>query len=133
MARFLTTPLFKKISEATSTGRATWSLEGNLVYEAKNGRVFTVPSGFKTDFASVPRVPVAYWLTGDTAHLSAVLHDYLCRIHVPSDMTWKEAAEYFREAMRVEGVPSWRAYVMYWAVRLADPTASWEKNNGADS
>jgi len=127
MGKFLSTPTFRKVKEASSTGRAKWVLVGNLVYESNKGDVFTVPNGFETDFASVPRAPFAFWLTGDTAHLSAVLHDYLCRIHVSNGtMTWKEAADHFRDAMRAEGVPAWRAYLMYWAVRLADPTKSWD-------
>ena len=33
----------------------------------------TIPAGFKTDLASVPRLPFAYWLTGGTANRPAVL------------------------------------------------------------
>jgi hypothetical protein len=30
-------------------------------------RMITVPAGFQTDLASMPRLPVVYMLTGDTA------------------------------------------------------------------
>ncbi len=87
-----------------------------MVYEGRIvGRV-EVPEGFETDFASVPRLPLAYLLTGDTAHAAAVVHDYLVDTH-----PWRRAAEVFREAMVAEGVPAWRRWFMYWAVRLAEP------------
>ena len=37
----------------------------------------TVPTGFLTDFASVPRMPFVFLLFGDVAHEAAVIHDYL--------------------------------------------------------
>ena len=39
----------------------------------------TVPTGFFTDFASVPRMPFVFLLFGDVAHEAAVIHDYLYR------------------------------------------------------
>jgi len=120
--RFMTNPKVVKIREASSAGRAQWALAEPLVYVARDGRTFFVPAGFETDFASVPRIPLAYWLTGDTAHLSAALHDFLCRVlHRHGLMSWAEAALHFRDAMRAEGVPRWRAWLMYWAVRMAEP------------
>jgi hypothetical protein len=41
-------------------------------------QVITVPKGFHTDFASVPRFPGAYLLAGGKAKWEAVVHDYLC-------------------------------------------------------
>ena len=35
------------------------------------GRI-QVPAGFQTDFASVPRLPIAYWLYGARAHREGV-------------------------------------------------------------
>lgn len=115
---FLETPALIKLSEPSSLGRAQWRTQSNLVYHEANGSVWLVPSGFITDFASVPRIPLAYWLTGDSAHMSAVLHDWLCRELYPEHMTWLEAADVFREAMEAEGVRAWRRWMMYWAVRL---------------
>jgi hypothetical protein len=39
----------------------------------------TVPEGFDTDFASVPRLPFMFMLLGDRADYAAVLHDYIYR------------------------------------------------------
>jgi hypothetical protein len=118
---FMTTPSVVKIKEARGLfGRATWQLTSPLMYCADDGTVYAVPAGFETDFASVPRLPLAYFLAGDTAHMSAVLHDYLCReLFAAGEMTGRRAAELFREAMRSEGVPGWRRELMYYAVLLA--------------
>jgi hypothetical protein len=80
-----------------------------------------------TDFASVPRVPIAFLLAGDTAHRPAVLHDWLIK-KMPIPRT--RADELFYEAMRSVGMPAWRAGMMYRAVaaqtrHLADKLKSW--------
>ncbi len=94
----------------------TWTLNRKLVYKsAVTGRTYTVPRGFNTDFASVPRLPVAYVLTGNTAHQAAALHDYLYRTGA-EDRTTCDAI--FREAMAATGIPGWRAWMMWVGVRL---------------
>lgn len=115
---FLTELTTTKVREAGSAGRARWKLTSDLAYNSQLHGLIVVPAGFVTDFASVPRIPGAYWLTGDTAHASAVVHDYLCRIHYEScRISWARAAEVFVEAMRHERVPAWRRSMMYFAVR----------------
>lgn len=87
---------------------------GIALYEGGDLRTYSVPPGFRTDFASVPRIPFAYWLTGNTAHRSAVLHDYL----YSQQYTRKFSDDAFLAAMKTEGVPSWQRYLMYAALRL---------------
>lgn len=112
------TPLSaKKISEASSLGRARWLLQEDLVYLSKRRGLIVVPKGFVTDFATVFRLPLAFWLTGDTAHASATVHDWLVHSYVVDRKGWIEAAKVFREAMADEGVPGWRRLAMYLAVR----------------
>lgn len=119
---FLTDLVVEKLSEGDSNGRATWMLREALEYRSQLIGMVIVPAGFTTDFASVPRAPLAYWLTGDTAHGSAVVHDYLCRVLVPlGRITWSRAADVFGEAMKHEGVPAWRRWLMRMAVVGADP------------
>jgi len=118
MSRFTAVPALIKLSEPSGLGRARWRTQSELTYLDQHGRAWTVPAGYVTDFASVPRLPLAYWWTGDTAHMSAVLHDYLCTDWYPEGITWREAADLFREAMEAEGVPAWRRWMMYWAVRI---------------
>jgi hypothetical protein len=87
-------------------------------------RMFTVPVGFTTDFASVPRiVPAIYALLGDTAHEPATVHDWLYYAAV----TTREAADnVLREAIMVFGIPAWRATLFFWGVRLG----GWAAWNG---
>lgn len=123
---FLTTLNTRKVAEAGSLGRARWRLLNDLAYNSELWGLIVVDAGFETDFASVPRAPLTYWLAGDTAHASAVVHDYLCRQLYPSRrITWRQAADIFREAMRYEFVPAWRRTLMYWAVLSADPANKW--------
>lgn len=117
--RFDAIPAMLKIKEASSTGRAKWRTQSELIFVDSLHRPWIVPPGFITDFASVERLPLMFLLAGDTAHMSAVLHDYLCRHYVvPRQMTWKEAAKIFKQAMKAEGTPAWRRWLMYTAVKL---------------
>jgi len=90
-----------------------WVLDEPLHFEGQIS--VTVPAGFVTDFASVPRIPLAYLLTGDTVHAAAVVHDYLYQTHLCSRA---EADEIFYEAMAATDVPAWRRWLMYRAVRM---------------
>lgn len=44
-------------------------------YSAEFDITVCAPPGFVTDFSSVPRLPVAYWLTGGTGNQESVPHD----------------------------------------------------------
>jgi len=117
----------RKVKEANSTGRARWRLLSMLIYRSEVlDRTIVVPAMFETDFASVPRIPMAYWLAGDTAQAAAVVHDYLCVYdYTQGRITWKKAARVFLEAMAFEQVPLWRRWVMYSAVLLSKPMEIW--------
>lgn len=124
---FLTQLIATKAREAGSRGRAVWQLQTELAFHSEIYGLVVVPAGFETDFASVPRAPLAFWLTGDTAHASAAVHDYLCRVDYPqARISWRTAADVFREAMKHEGVPAWRRALMHWAVVQANPETKWE-------
>jgi hypothetical protein len=78
-----------------------WMLTEPLVYySALLERDIVVPAGFVTDFASVPRIPIAYWLFGSRANAPAVIHDRLYRW---GDVPRLTADRVFNEAMRAEG------------------------------
>ncbi len=79
------------------------------------GRTFTVPVGFFTDFASVPRIGIIYAMLGDTAHESAVVHDWC---YFLGKLTRKMSDDVLFEAMGVSGIPFWRRWPIYWGVRL---------------
>ena len=88
-------------------------LEPLRYYSSLLGQTVEVPAGFVTDFASVPRAPIAYFLCGNTGNRAAVVHDYLCRT---GTVEREKADKVFKEALSASGVDSWRAQVMYLAV-----------------
>jgi hypothetical protein len=94
----------------------TKRLKAPLVYRSEAlGRVLEVPEGFLTDFASVPRLPFAYWLAGGIGDEAAVVHDFLYRMGmVPRDL----ADKVYREALRASKVSGWRRGLMWAGVRL---------------
>ena len=99
-------------------GRQLFRLTAPLTFRLGiNGRgiEITVPAGFITDFASVPRM---FWPivppVGPYCEAS-VLHDYL-RGQVSCSRFLADAI--FREAMAQLGVPLWRRVCMYYFVRF---------------
>lgn len=78
-------------------------------------QLITVPIGFYTDFASVPRLGLIYSMLGDCAHQPAVIHDWLYYAAI----TTKEVADLvLLEAMKVIGISAWRRYPIYWGVKF---------------
>lgn len=101
----------EKIGE--KNGRGVWRLLAPLAYKD-----IIVPAGFITDFASVPRLPFAYWLCGDHAHSAATVHDFLyCKDATPN-VTRKCADDVFLAIMEAANEALWRRKTMYWIVRL---------------
>ena len=117
MSKFLTKLEVEKVKEAGGMfGRATWLLLEPLVFQSDVlATTLIVPAGFVTDFASVPRIGPLYDLAGDTGHASATVHDWLCR---SKTIPRNRADKVFLEALKVEGVPSWRRNMMYYGVRI---------------
>lgn len=126
MARFITKLVAAKHREPKSIfGRAEWKVQVPLIYASDVADdTFIVPAGFVTDFASVPRISIAYAVAGDTGHASAVVHDYLCRKKgYPRSL----ADLVFKEALEVEGTPWWRRAIMYSGVRIGAGLAAVKK------
>ncbi len=116
---FLSSLQVQEVDDESNEGRGCWELLSALRYESKSQGTFVVPIGFKTDFASVPRVPIAWLLCGDTAHPAAALHDYLYTYHPtgPGEQGRALADDLLREAAMSCGVPSWRAQLLWLGVR----------------
>lgn len=81
--------------------------------------VICVPVGFETDFASIPFgirnlfPPLGRW------GRPAIIHDYLYATQGERGRFDRlEADRIFQEAMEVVGVPAWRRFVMFRAVRI---------------
>ncbi|UWX68802.1 DUF1353 domain-containing protein [Burkholderia gladioli] len=117
MSAFLSRLEVELVSDSTNSGRGTWRLTAPLVYQSDVAdRVFTVPAGFETDFASVPRAPVAFLLAADSAHEASTVHDFLYT--APHPVTRSLADAVLKEASIVSGVPAWRAWLMWAGVRI---------------
>lgn len=130
VSAFLTPLRDECVDDLACDGRGIWRiLEPFQYYSALLNRLITVEPGFLTDFASVPRLPVLYWLFGDTSHRAAVIHDWLFHHHEVCDEAM--ANKVLLEAMTVEGIPAWRRAGIYAGVRIGGKS-SWEEDGMGD-
>ena len=98
-----------------------WMLLAPLVWNGADWRI-TVPSGFVTDFASIPRPLWVLWPKSGSWNLSAVLHDFECRTQY---RPYREVHARFLVTLTAQGVglsrwplylgvsqfgPSWNTY-----------------------
>jgi len=101
-----------------------WRLLAPLTFESVDlGKLVIVPAGFETDLASVPRLPLAYLVAGDTFRRAATVHDYLLHAGYARAV----ADRVFLEAMRASYAPDdepkrrvsdkLRSWAMFLAVR----------------
>ena len=111
-ARFLSTLRTDRVGLAS----AHRLLLSPLVFESiLLDRQIHVPTGFVTDFASVPRAPFTYWLFGGVGDEAAVIHDYL---YEKALVTRDLADLVYGEALEACGVARWRRAAMVLAVQL---------------
>lgn len=95
----------------------TWEVLAPLVYRGDRD-TFVVPPGFRTDFASVPRVVVWLFPRSGRYTPAAVLHDWLTDVAVPGGLvSARDADGVFRRVMRELGVPPLRRWLMWCGVR----------------
>lgn len=114
-AQFLSKLIFE------DDGGLPFTLVRPLVYLTKVGaptgkiNKITVPAGFKTDLASIPRF---FWRVLPQVgkyDAAAVVHDYLYR---NNGVTRLEADDVLLEAMGVLNVPAWQRSIIYAGVRV---------------
>lgn len=113
---FLTPLIVRFISD--NRWRLTRQFRVEVEEDARRVTQINVPSGFLTDFASVPRLPLAYLVAGGKASEAATVHDYLYSAGNPHHRGRKWADDVFAAAMKAQGISTWRRTIMYWAVRL---------------
>lgn len=129
-AAFLTALEVVCVDDTACSGRGIWRLISPLRYYSEVlGRAVEIEAGFLTDFASVPRVPVAYWLFGDTSHRAAVVHDWLFHHHEVCDEA--TANRVLLEAMTVERIPAWRRLGIYVGVAIGG-ASSWRADGNSN-
>lgn len=124
MSQFLTTLDCRETDEFGGL----WTLLASLAYESEVvGRIITVPAGFVTDFASVPRwLPIAYAAEGGKGNKAAVVHDWL---YSSQAVDRKTADQVLREALIASGYSQVTAALFYAAVRAAGGSHWKEPNN----
>lgn len=83
-----------------------------------------VPTGFVTDFASIPRLFWAVLAPDDDYMLAAVVHDWL---YWQQDLSREQADLALRSGMEELRIESWKTAAIYRAVRLFGQ-AAWDAN-----
>jgi hypothetical protein len=106
------------VRELTAADGSRWQLVEPLAYEGRDER-FVVPTGFTTDFASVPQALT--WLVPRYGRYTkaAILHDFLWDRCRAGTFAWADADGILRRTMRELEVPFLRRWLMWGAVRLA--------------
>jgi hypothetical protein len=93
-----------------------------VVYEDKYGVVYTVPEGYETDYASVPRALSWLYPKDGPYRPAAIVHDYLITNGLELkefDISSVRVDEIFREAMAdIGNIPKVRQWVMWAGVRI---------------
>lgn len=113
MSKFVTRLI---LGAADQRDDGKWIVMQDLIYQSDvAGTTFTVPAGFATDLASVPRLPVVYLLTGGKANSAAVVHDFL---YTNKPVRRVVADAVLREASAVTWVPRYVRNLMWAGVRL---------------
>jgi hypothetical protein len=105
------------IEERNNGETGEWLLVKDLVYVGAH-QTFTVPQGFVTDLASVPRVFWTIYPPFGRYQKAAVLHDFLC---VTRMVSYQDAHGIFRRIMRELGVSRFTRWTMWSAVRVGGP------------
>lgn len=118
MSEFLTKLDVEQVEDTGEEGRGTWRLTSPLSYQSDvAGLTITVPAGFVTDFASVPRIPMIFDWLGDRGNLAATVHDFLYT--APHPLGSRALADaVLHEALLVQGVGADEAEAIYLGVRV---------------
>jgi hypothetical protein len=136
--------LDNKLAPSIKEGRSLWGMHDPLEYwPGDRANVITVPKGFVTDLASVPRwawfliPPDGPWVK------AAIIHDYL--YSTGGTGIWKkhpasitraepysrlETDRIMREAMENRGVGWFKRNLIYLAVRIGG-AGGWRDNRGS--
>lgn len=106
----------------TTINDDTWRVETEFTFFSDKYEPVTVPVGYQTDLASVPRYLWSIFPPFGRYSQAAVTHDFIYQMR--KDLTYqgtersrKECDEIFLEAMKTLKVPWWKRQLMYRAVR----------------
>ena len=96
-----------------SDGR-NWKLAHDFGFWSKRTGIITVPAGFKTDLASVPRIFWSLIPPFGRYDDAAVIHDWIYRTHIHTRAT---ADATLLLGMKIKRVPFIERWTIYLAVR----------------
>lgn len=118
MGKFLTKLDYSPArSDDNSWNGRDYRLDSPLIYEANDGKIYTIPKDFVTDGASIPRFFWRIYLPYGKYIEAAVLHDYIYRTPtIP--LTRKQADKLLEEAMEWCQVNAFDRKVIYTGVRI---------------
>lgn len=83
-------------------------------------RLICIPAGYRTDFASIPRLFWSILPPHGRYGKAAVVHDWLCD-EAPHSVDYRTAADIFDEAMQALNVSRWKRVTLAWAVKAFGP------------
>lgn len=89
-------------------------------YSRRVHRWIHIPAGFRSDLLSIPWTWSRVFPRGGYGKRAAIAHDWLC-VDRPDWSSSDDAADVFDEALKIDGVPTWRRRMMVWAVRHFGP------------
>lgn len=97
-------------------GRQLYRVIEPFMYQSDVAKAtITVPAGFITDLASIPRLPFFYRALEQVADMPGVIHDYLYSVGPPPRQACDEV---LREACLLIGLSSWKVWAIYSGVRV---------------
>jgi hypothetical protein len=125
MSQF-TTPFIGEL-----VGKNLWKVREPFEYHVgsyPSEEIIKVPVGFRTDFASVPRIFWPIISPVDEHGKAAALHDFMYAEGLYSNR--KRCDEIFLEALEVLGVNKWKRNIMYFMVRTFSFYSWWRCRHG---
>lgn len=127
---FLNRMVVSEIAIVDST--TYWQTDDNFyvaIFDGNQAIELIIPAYFISDFCSTPKIPFAYLLYGGIGNKAGLTHDALysdwtaikaCNLHTrePLVITREWADNVLYAALITCNVPSWKARMMYLAVKL---------------
>ena len=100
-----------------------YELEQPLVYQDRDGTIYTVPKGFRGDFSSFPSF-VRFFTPVTILGKAPWLHDWLYEVQI---VDRKHADRLYRDGARDEGMSDARSRILYLGLRIGGWVA-WKKH-----
>jgi len=123
---------FPTSPELSPLGNGMWLLCHDYLFPV-HGEWATIPKGFRTDLASVPRWLTPFIQRDELGGVAPLAHDFLYQMGGVLEvlggvrLSRRQVDALFRLLMRLEQVPAWRRGVAWLAVRLAG-WACWRRD-----